>query len=392
MSKPNANQLAIGLFILLIIGGFSWWFLEHFEQEAYELRSEMSPDAKRNPLLAAERLLNRLGQLAESRSGRQSLIHPPAQGGVLLVKDLGAPLPQERVDALLAWVAQGGQLIAAPGRLQDDELNRPLLDRFGVEVVRGWDLDTLSGRREAVMEKATTSILMPYDTDEPLEIAFDADAWFQVDASDAYWQSPAGEAPHLLIFPWGRGFVTFLSDSDFFDNQRIGDYDHAPFLAELCAGPERVWLLYSSQMPSLAGLVWRWAPYLVVSLALVGILSVWRMSRGSGPRILAGQPQRRDLLEHLQAAAEFNWRIDPSASLLQQARRQVEKRWLLSHPQLHRLDTDARCEWLSERTGMTSEAIELALYKAQPDGGQLVKITAHLQRLLAALHPHNTKR
>ena len=65
---------------------------------------------------------------------------------------------------------------------------------------------------------------------------------------------------------------------------------------------------------------------------------------------------------------------------------------MLSHPQLHRLDESARCQWLSERTGMTPQAIELALYNSQVDGGQLVKITAHLQRLLAALHPQSTKR
>jgi hypothetical protein len=163
-------------------------------------------------------------------------------------------------------------------------------------------------------------------------------------------------------------------------------------LAELVAGHERVWLLYSAQMPSLLQLLWRWGPYLVISVGLFIALLIWRMGRRSGPLILRGQQQRRDLLEHLQASAEFNWRIDPSAGLLRQARKQVERRWLASHPQLQRLDEAARCHWLAEHTGMTPEAIDLALYRSQKEPGQLVKTSANLQRLLAALHPQSKKR
>jgi hypothetical protein len=413
MSQHRITQLAIALFVILVIVGFSWWFLENYEQETYTAREAMSPEARRNPLLAAQHLLTRLGQQVESQSGRQFLIHPPSEPGVLLVRDLGPPLPQERVDDLLAWVEGGGHLIASVGRLQDADLSRPLLESFGVDLIRLWDIDEL-GLLESMSEEAAceegeeckeaeceqtpcekadaTSILLPGNQEEPLSVEFDTDTWFEVDYPYEYWQAPAEESPHLLIFPLGEGMVTLLSDSDYFDNQRIGDSDHAPLLAELTAGYDRVWLLYSSQMPSLAQLLWRWAPYLMFSLGLLAALLIWRMSRRSGPLIVSGQQQRRDLLEHLQAAAEFNWRIDPSASLLQQARKQVEKRWMASHPQLQRLDTTARCAWLAERTGMTAEAVELALYRSQADGGQLIKITANLQRLLAALHPQSKKR
>jgi hypothetical protein len=321
-------------------------------------------------------------------------MHPPEQPGVLLVRDLGAPLPQKRVDDLLAWVEAGGHLIASPGRLQDDDLSWPLQENFGVELVHASDLvedendPEAEGGDEVVEVADTTSILLPGDGQEPLDIEFDSDTWFFVDYPDEYWEAPLGEAPHLLIFPWGKGFVTFLSDSDFFGNDRIGDYDHASLLAELTADRDRVWLLYSSQMPSLVQLLWRWAPQLVISLGFLSLLLIWRMSRRSGPRMRTTQTQRRDLLEHLQAAAEFNWRIDPSAGFLQQARKQVEKRWLTSHPHLQRLDAAARCEWLAERTGMTAEEIDLALYQTYDDGGgQMVKTTVNLQRLLAALHP-----
>ena len=295
MPPHRLNQLAIGLFTLILAAGLVWWFLANFEQVTEEVRSEMSPEARRNPLLAAERLLDRLGLQVESRSGRQYLIHPPAQGGVLLVRDLGAPLPRQRVDELLAWVEAGGRLIAAPGRLQDDELSRPLLETFGVTYVRHQQLDELTQlllnntqTDEEAAQEETLSILLPGD-DEPLEIEFDQNGGFEVDYPYEYWQSPDDDKPHLLIFPHGKGSVTLLSDSGFFDNDRIGDYDHAPLLAELTAGDQRCWLLYSSQMPGLVQLLWRRAPYLVTSLLLLAALLIWRMGRRSGPLILTGR-------------------------------------------------------------------------------------------------------
>lgn len=398
MSGARVNSLAIVLFIIILTGGLLVWFQQNYKPVRSTERTEMSREAQRNPLLAAERLLDRLGRQVESRSGRRYLVNPPEEKGVLLVRDLGAPLPRKRVDDLLAWVEAGGHLIAALGRLQDMELKRPLLERFGVEPVRRWDFEGLEWLQEAIEEAVEeavppqTTILLPGVAEEPFTVEFDTHIWFEVDYGDDYWWSPDDDTPHLLNFPYGAGSVTFLSDSDIFDNRHIGDYDHAPLLAELTAGYQRVWLLYSAQMPGLAQLIWRWAPYLVISLGLFGGLLVWRMGLRSGPLILGGQRQRRDLLEHLRASAEFNWRIDPTAALLRQARKQVEKRWLTSHPQLQRLAENERCLWLAERTGMTADAIDRALYRRQKDTGQLVKTCANLQRLLAALHPQSTKR
>ncbi len=403
---PKLNQLAVGLLVLILGGGLGWWFYTHFEQVEYTARTEMSPEARRNPLLAAERLLRELGLQAESQSGRQYLVNPPLESGVLLVRDLRTPLSRHRVDGLLEWVSAGGHLVVSPSQAMDNELSRPLLERFGVSLVGSNLFGDMAWLQEAMeeaerqaqereqeqeQEPLPIEILLPGD-EASLQIDFDSDRWFEVDNEEEYWIAPADEEPHVLVFPYGQGYVTFLSDSDIFRNARLGEHDHASLLAELTAGYDRVWLLYSSQMPGLLRLIWRWAPYLVISLGLFVALLLWRMSRRSGPLLIRGQQQRRDLLEHLAAAAEYNWRVDPRAGYLQRAREQVEKRWLTSHPPLQRLDRAARCQWLAEHTGMTPEAIGLALYDDQKDAASLVKITAHLQRLLSALHPQSKKR
>lgn len=399
MDNRLVTRLAL-IFLLLVLSALmAYWFWNNYQQETYTERSEMSAEARRNSLLAAEHLLDRLGLQVESRSGRGYLVTPPEEPGLLLVKDLGAPLPEARVDALLAWVATGGHLVVSPGLLQDDELSRPLQERFGVYYQRYWDIVLDEEDEDAPAPDDGSdegsdliSISLPWAEESPLIVDFDQDAWFEVESDQAYWQAPAGDTPNLLIFTWGEGQVTFLSDNDYFSNERIGEHDHAALLAELASGKQRAWLLYSAQMPSLMQLLWRWAPLLVVSLAIFVVGLLWFMSRTTGPRRCEGGTQRRDLLEHLQASAEFSWRVDPHLGSLDEARRQVEKRWLASHPHLQRLTQPARCEWLAERSGLTPEAVEQSLYQSPSEGGQLIKSTGNLQRLLAALHPQSKKR
>ncbi|MCU7924698.1 MAG: DUF4350 domain-containing protein [Candidatus Thiodiazotropha sp. (ex Dulcina madagascariensis)] len=372
---------AMTLLSMLLIGFLAVWFEKNFERRIEEVRTAMQPEARRNPLLAAERFLSRLGVDVESRSGRHYLTTPPDRLGMLFVRDLGPPLPQSRVTELLAWVERGGDLLATPSSQLQDGSSHPLLAHYGISVESG----------ESDEEEGAATLFLP-DDETSMQIGFDTAKWFEIDTEHAYLALPDEEYPQLLIFPRGEGRVIFLSDNDFFSNQRIDQRDHALLLARLVADNDRVWLLYSSQMPSLIALLWRHAPYLLISLALLGLLLVWRLTRRTGPLITPAPAQRRDLLEHLQAVAEFAWRHDPAKGLLEGARRQVEHRWLASHPSLHHLDRQARCHWLAERTGMTAGSIHQALYPDQGDTGRLIKTTANLQRLLAALHPERKKK
>ncbi|MCU7915142.1 MAG: DUF4350 domain-containing protein [Candidatus Thiodiazotropha sp. (ex Gloverina cf. vestifex)] len=383
MTSNRVAVAAVLLLLLFIFGSIGYWFWANFERVSKEVRTDMSAEARRNPWLAAERLLDRLGMQVESRSGRHYLTLPPDEIGALFVKDLGAPLPQARQTDLLNWVESGGHLVVSPGRLIDDETNHPLLEYFGIELS--------STETESDDTEDARVIALP-GNDEELTIEFDPDRWFLVESDYEYWKTPADDFPNLLIFSWGEGWITFLTDNRYWDNSRIGDSDNALLLARLTADYDQAWLLYSTQMPSLLRLLWQWAPYLIASLTVLILLMLWRMTEQIGPRRFLAYSQRRNLLEHLKAASEYAWRTDPATGLLEGARRQVEKRWLASHPLLLRLEPPARCQWLAERTGLTPQSIEQALYGCEGESGQLIKTTVNLQRLLSALHPQTKKR
>jgi hypothetical protein len=377
--RRNWSAVVFTLILFLLFSILGWyWFENNFEKHTRVERSTMSVEARRNPMLAAEIFLTRLGLEVKSQSGRSYLVKPPEETGLLFVRDLGPPLPDASVNSLLDWVERGGHLVAAPSDQLEEGRSDPLLRKFGVSLVK---LDDDEEDDDFEREE----LLLPGRT-EGLRIDFDQQRWFEVD-EDFDGVTPEVADSQYLRFPWGQGWVTFISDSDVFTNKQISNSDHALLMAHFAPARGRVWLLYSAQMPSLLSLIWRWVPYLVLTIIPLLLLIVWRMTRTTGPQLVLATSDRRDLLEHLQASAEFAWRYDPKCGLLEGARDQVEKRWLSAHPQLLQLDEQARCDWLAQRTGLTASVIHQALYPEKGNSAQLIKNTINLQRLLAALHP-----
>lgn len=202
--RNNGVPIAAGLIVLILIGGaLSVWFLNNFEYVPEQVRGDMGAEARRNSLLAAERYLSHLGISTISQAGRQLLVEPPPQRGLLLVRDLGPPLTQSRVASLLAWVEQGGTLVVTPGNAVEEGSGHPLLEKFAVIVESD----------ELFEAEAAGSVILPWSEDS-LQIAFDSDKWFSVDNERSYFASPDDGFSHLVRFPWGEGSVTFLSDSE----------------------------------------------------------------------------------------------------------------------------------------------------------------------------------
>jgi hypothetical protein len=383
-----SNHLKVVLILIsvlvIVVGVYGWhWFHKNYEYRTRVGRSSMSIEAKRNPLLASEMFLTRLGLDVKSYSGRQYLLQPPEDPGLLFVYDLGLYLSESHVAQLLSWVERGGHLVVSPSNSNDTGYRSdPLLKKFGVSQhhLIEHSLD------EADVEFEGEKLLLPGMT-EGLSIDFDQQRWFEIE-KDFKGVSPVVVHSQYLTFPWGTGYVTLISDVRVFNNQQISQSDHARLLAYLAPEQDKVWLLYGIQMPSLLMLIWQRFPYLVLTLVPIGLLIIWRMTRNTGPKLTLETAGRRDLLEHLQASAEFAWRNNLKSNLFEGVRDQVEKRWLKAHPMLLTLDKQARCDWLAQRTKMTSSVIYQTLYSEKGDSTHLIKNTVNLQRLIASLQSY----
>jgi hypothetical protein len=389
-AKNRLAQILLGLLLLFVMGGSALWFFDNFERREREVRSEHSPQARRNPFLAAERYLGRLGFEVQSLSGRKWLTQPPAEPGVLLVNHLGPSLPPEREEALLHWVERGGHLIVVARQTWDDDTQsngNSLLDRLGVRVHRhevpeedGDDTDSEIDLVQMQLDKEQNASGNPV-----YEMTFRADRVLEDGDGNAGWSLAGEQGVHLLEWGWGKGWITVLSDNELLTNDAIGDRDNAWFLSYLVSGEQNIWLLYSSNMPSLLTLLWRNTPYLVVSAALLLVLFIWHLTQRSGPLLVETTRVRRNLLEHLQAAAGFAWHTDRAELLFSGSQARVEQRWRRRHPVLERLGNEERSQWIANKTGLADKAVLEALY-GTPDSEQaLIRVSAIQQKLMKHL-------
>jgi hypothetical protein len=379
----------------LLAGLAGWsvhWFLTNHERHSMEIRTGVSPQAMRNPFLAAEHFLSRLGIDSESISGRDHLLNPPPEPGLLLVNNLGPSLPPERERDLLNWVREGGHLVVAPGQLWDEETEtggNSLLDAFGIRLisieVENEDEEP-AGDEETPQSEEETSV--PIDLPgyrAPLQIAFDPDLILVDRSGLADGDSRSEGNGYVLRYAVGQGRLTVLSDNRIFTNNKIGDRDHALFLAVLADNQKRAWLLYSSNMPSLLTLLWQNAPQLLISCLLLLSLIVWRMMLWTGPLIEKKSETRRNLMEHLDAAAGYAWRTDQARGMFDGTRRVLEQAWRRRHLALGRLDRRARCDWIAERAGLAPEEVEMALYGDYAGEQEFTGVSAVQQRLAGIL-------
>jgi len=402
----RANRLFLWLLGLLLLAGllsYAYWFALNFERQSREVRSGISPQARKNPFLAAEIFLRQGGQTAQSHAGREIFTLQPGGTDTIFLGHHSSLFLQRSGERLRAWVEAGGKLVLVAER-QPAEQQRPnaLFEALGVELREGDDTTTAagscspasSGRQgtqagapDSQEEEKTETVTVTFHADHPGEFhaSFMADRHLYDTDGSAEVVVGRGDRAKLLGYRLGRGRVTVLSDAALFTNQLIAQHDHAYLFNQLVATPGKVWLFYSADMPSLPTLLWQRAPYL--SLTMLGLLLMagWRMLPRSGPQLRPVYEQRRNLLEHLDASAEYSWHIDRAQRLFDDNRDAIEQAWRRRHPQLNSLTQEARCEWIGEKIGISSRAVERSLYQTITTEQDFIRASAMLQRLAAAV-------
>jgi len=305
MSRP---ALLISLLGFLLLGGLGYWLSQHLEEQVVELPTGLQGEAVTNPLLAAERFLKALGIVSKSLEDTSQLFDRLGPTDALVITSDRQTLGQQRTAALLEWVSGGGRLVVTVPHLLEDEhpLQDPLLARLGL---------TLSYHDEDISEHAAY-----LDVDWPaasdfMQVAIHPRYFFEgIQAQDMALTNDWGAV--LVRRQHGRGSITVLTDLAFIQYLRIGNYDHAQFLWHLIDGRGTVWLLANNDMPSLWQWLWQQAPEIMTASLLWLGLWLWARSRRFGPRLGEPPPERRRILEHVEANGRFLWQQKQSRHLV----------------------------------------------------------------------------
>ena len=366
---------------VLLAGAFWFWFDANFERRLREAPVGASPRARHNPFLAAERFLVRVGADARGSEGHGLLRGLPDTADMIIVDGLPALNPTRRAQ-LRDWIAAGGQLLVEAIEVQDDDdAPRPEAFLGTIGVALRYDDDAYDDD-EAVAE------LQVDGHPRPVRVGFDP-RWYLEDLDGrAVGAATAGDRVRLLQYGIGDGLLFVVSDSTWLRNHDIGRHDHALLLALLAADRGTIWLLHDASTPGLAALLWRAAPAAIVSVTLLLAMLSWSLGARLGPLLPAPGTGRRDLLEHLQAAGDFTWRLGRGGLLVQRTRQRVEHQWLQRHAPLRELGDGDRARRIAELSGLAPADVRAALYEPVGDAARLLAITATLQRLARTRPAH----
>lgn len=344
MSRP---AILVSLLILSLLGAAGYWGFQHLEKKEIELPTGLTGEAAVNPLLAAERFLAAMGISTTPLDDSSRLIRKLGPTDVLLITSDRQTLGLERTSALLDWVEQGGRLIVTvPHLLKEEEPLRDLL-------LESLDL-TLFYVDEDSIEEEMCEYPDYLDIDWPTATDFmkiDIDLQYVLEGvRSGDWVIENDWGAVLIRRQHGDGTVTIVTDLDFIQFLRIGEYDHAKFLWYLVDGKGPVWLITNNDMPSLWEWLWQHAPEIMTAGLLWLGLWLWARSRRFGPRLAELPPERRRILEHVEANGRFLWHQKQSHHLVAAVHKQFIATASNRHPGWGQMSDEERAELLANVT------------------------------------------
>lgn len=380
------NKRFIKLFALLLPVGLLFAYLaQHVEIREVAAPIPLKGEAARNSLYAAELFLQKMGFHTESHLIRQ-LDHslPPTSAAIVIDDDHDA-IGEATRTALLQWVEKGGKLLLRPNlsdlNAQTGLFDDKLLNRLGINARHQRTTGDSAGNSEIRISRP--------DGDQYLEVYFDDHLALEGDRpGDTLMLDNNGV--HLIQRSLGQGTITILSDLDFIENTRIGDFNHAGLLWQLLnwdgVPPSRIWLIHTEEFPSLPLLLWRNAQPVVLIAGLWLALFLLTAGHRFGPLKTPRERPLRSLKAHIEASGRWYWRHGQQARLLESNRQMVVRKMNQLHPQWTNLSEEQRFQQLAELVHWPVSRIKYLFQSGAPKEREaFTQLIAELETLRTSL-------
>jgi hypothetical protein len=399
----RAALVAAPFLALFLYAAFNWYvWVEH----PYPVG--MGEEARKNPYLALDQFLARMGARTEFARSPVQLSRPPEKGVLILAGRRLAFMNPQRVREIDAWVRRGGLLVVEAESLGIDD---PLLDNYGIERdipegSRGTPEERRAARkretekREARKAEAkgdprseyTATILWP-GASKPLRVRQPGPGLRIAGEGEPakLVSAMAGDRLVLVAFDADAGRVVALSSLNFLRNRDMGELNHAEFAWRLATGaPQQRASMLFLRVPSPS--LWAWirenAWPVVISAMILLLLWLGRIVPRFGPLEPEPPPVRRSLVEHLRAAGRFVWSRGDAQKLIEAARDRVWRTALRRRGGLAGLAHSKAHDTLVSLTGQAPATVQRALHGAGNNPATFVTTAAALQDLESGL-THN---
>jgi hypothetical protein len=362
-------RLAAFAFAVLVAAGAAWFYF-NFERVTEREHTGYQGEARRNALLAATRLYERMGKRTRTIDQPLQLAGLPPSGTLVLAR-FRSSISKPTVERVLAWVKSGGHLIVAAAWHSNPD---PLLDRLQIE--RG----EMSGRSQ----RADISIVRLPHAPHEMKVVIGNRIGLKPGSVRAAHSVEDRSGTILLHYHYGAGRVTVLNSMSFMTNAAIGQHDHAEFAWQLLGfnpAAREIAVAFRIETPSLMTALAQNAWQALIAAGLLLAAWLWRVIPRFGPLIPDPLPVRRRLLDHLRASGLFYWNHGDAGRLIMAARESCMQRITRTHPVIAALPVPQRAARFAQITGLPEDDIVAALTGQPADPPQFTGAIHTLQTL-----------
>lgn len=421
--RPHLTYLLLAAFGLLVA---IWYY--NLEWEDKEIDLGPTPEARRNPVLALQRLLEARGQPVQLVRGFTGLerLHlggtPIGANDAVVLLNTGRSLQQAQVEQLWQWLEGGGRILAAVNNPHFDMTaldNDPLLDQLGVTLVRhDWsglddageeleddqaqldppaaEADSDPVDAEGTEEESTTEECRWQDVTLPvslgageaddLQMEFVSAISFADLAGEVRALSRDGDNLFLLHQKIGAGEIYAIPAMHALHNLNIHCADNAYLVWRMLRDSDKVWLALNADSPSFWHHLWQLSAFGCMALLAALALWLWYKVPRFGPILERHARGRRQFLDHIQASAQFLLRQQGSKALILPLRDDILQKLRLRHPGFAQLPIAEQIAKTAQLSGMSHTDVQLALYRPLPVPDPVfIDMVQRLQHLRNAL-------
>ena len=355
MSKLGISKTTVIFAVVTLIAGLvARWYFSNFDKEAFTVDRGYSVEARRNPFLAAEKFLTAKKVNFETRKNFSLFDEPVGQFDTILINSSRVGMSSARRKKMHEWVKGGGHLLLLATEPFDYDFNGSrdkFLDDLGLRYYKG---DYAFDSEESELAKLDFE---GYEV--TTKINFRTSSYIEDASGEAYFAAGTDYGEQIIQYALDEGLVTVIMDFSIWNNFQIDQHDHAMFLVQLIGNSPKVWLLYNRVQPSLIMLAWDTVPMLIISSVVLLLLLLFSHLWRQGVPRKDTSAVHREIMQHIGAAGEFNYRSDKgrelSANLLDLINHQMSQ---LCHGYLRLSEAD-QLERLLHFTGIPKKQLAL---------------------------------
>jgi len=387
--KMTRLQILVSLLVIAFVACLAWIRFAYFEQRT-EAQFRDSVAAIKDPMLAAVRLLDSHHHPTGAHATLSLALSQKLPRGTMILVDNSGALTAPQVDQLLAWVAQGNTLIAEPNwskqeadaensgvrtKNADQALHQPEVVARGNSLAvrfKIWQKPVPPGvcrrpwkaspfQREKAVD-CIAQVKLP-GAAYPLRVDVStARLWSNDDSLVPLFADEDGAA--VRAYMHGKGRIVFVAHN-YFDNFNLTLYDHAELLlglTDLNREASAVSIVHHLDIPSWYRAIWTMLPFTLGSLGVALLLLGWSAARRFGPMLPEPNPERRALMEHVDASGRWLWKTGKGREILLAAARTATDRILSRRaPELQRLSIEKRIPHLAQQCQLKPADLDGAL-------------------------------